>query len=131
MAEVASFRHPGTQAVDDFQGPPFTQHSPPSLPITTGISKNDMLDDLMEVINQDVRSPASHDAPATVYYKECDRPGCSYVTIKSKDPLAYQGMVLDLQAHIQDKHSGKNHDGSNEAARAYAEATKTVQVPAG
>ena len=64
-----------------------------------------------------------------MYFKTCDF--CSYTSIKSTDPVAYTGMVADVADHIARHHSGKRQEGTNEAAHAYAEATKTVEVPAG
>ena len=68
------------------------------------------------------------------YQQSCDRQGCSFKTIRSTNPLAYGGIIAELQLHYSDKHSVGEKDPVNMGhthRQAFLEATKKIELPAG
>ena len=68
------------------------------------------------------------------YQRECEEPNCTYKTLRSTDPAAYQWIVADMESHMKIKHAqsgAKDTADNNAARRSYIEATKPRTVPEG
>ena len=67
----------------------------------------------------------------TVYTKKCEK--CSWESIATTDPKAYQGAVADLELHMKYSHSDQKEDKSSSSCKEseeYRRTTQLVDVPA-
>ena len=69
-----------------------------------------------------------------LFVKYCDREGCNFVTMKSRNPAAINGILKELEFHIRDRHSNDGArmvDQDSAGRRAFIEATRQTIVHEG
>ena len=132
-AQNASFRHQGPHDVQGLVGGwPGQQEVPATaaqgLHLPQGA--HGMVGGLLG--QQDAQPPAAHDHGLTVYIKKCSK--CSWESIATTDPKAYQGAVADLELHMKHAHADQKEDRFsshiNKESEEYRRATQLVDVPA-
>jgi hypothetical protein len=87
---------------------------------------------------QEVSLPAAqggnpyHGVPQVpIYTKKCEK--CSWESVATTDPKAYQGAVADLELHMKFSHADQKEDRSSsycKESEEYRRATQMVDVPA-
>ena len=92
--------------------------------ISSSINKDDNLNDILDTLE----SMSDGGKPSEVWYElKCERPGCSWKTLKSNDPMAIAGLTLQLDLHLRDQHQQEGRGASmNAAHRSFVDATKKV-----
>ena len=132
-AQNAGFRHQGPQDVHGSMvgGWPGQQEAPATAAQGANLTQGAHGIIGGRLVQHDVPPPAAQDHSLTVYTKKCEK--CSWESIATTDPKAYQGAVADLELHMKYSHTEQKEDKSSsycKESEEYRKATQLVDIPA-
>ena len=122
-AQNAGYRHQGPGEVQSMAGMEIMEQEAPATADRPQAAQH------YGVLLQDTVLPGVTHVP--VYTKKCDR--CSWESVATTDPKAYQGAVADLELHMKFAHTDQKEDRASsncKESEEYRRATQLVDLPA-